>query len=283
MNKKEILENLEKYNFYHRIRLNDEIITPGINRAQISKNLKLINEMDIKNKKVLDIGCRDSIYCFEAEKLGAKEVIGIDNDISEAAINFLIPYFKSKVKMHEKNLFDLTTEDFGKFDVIFFPGTLYHLRYPFFALKIVSDLLNEGGQLLIETSILLEDKDRAMLFCPTGKEGPYGSTSCTFFNSKGLIDTLNSIGIKVISHKLSLKENFLKNFLKSILRIFKIKTLFGKNLTSVCRGLFYCKKDSSIINKNDHEYWNFSHKRHSIFQKESKSYKDFFKGRNEKK
>ena len=63
----------------------------------------------------------------------------------------------------------------------------------------------------------------------------------------------------------------------------KIKTLFGKNLSTVCRGLFYCKKDSSIINKNDHEYWNFSHKRHSIFQKESKSYKDFFKGRNEKK
>ena len=56
MNKKEILENLEKYNFYHRIRLNDEIITPGINRAQISKNLKLINEMDIKNKKVLAAG-----------------------------------------------------------------------------------------------------------------------------------------------------------------------------------------------------------------------------------
>ena len=30
MNKKEILENLKKYNFYHRIKLTDEIITPGI-------------------------------------------------------------------------------------------------------------------------------------------------------------------------------------------------------------------------------------------------------------
>ena len=145
MNKEKILENIKKYNFYHRIQLTDEIITPGINRAQITKNLKEINKLDLKNKKILDIGCRDGIYCFEAEKLGAKEIIGIDNDVSKAAIEFLIPYFNSKVKMYEKNLFDLKEQDYGKFDVIFFPGTLYHLRYPFHALKIVTDLLKEGG------------------------------------------------------------------------------------------------------------------------------------------
>ena len=76
-----------------------------------------------------------------------------------------------------------------------------------------------------------------------------------------------------------LSENFIKNFIKSALRNFKLKTFLGKNLTSVCRGLFICKKDSSIIKKQDYEYWNFSHERHSIYQKESKSYKDFFKGR----
>ncbi len=277
MNKEKILENIKKYNFYHRIQLTDEIITPGINRAQITKNLKEINKLDLKNKKILDIGCRDGIYCFEAEKLGAKEIIGIDNDVSKAAIEFLIPYFNSKVKMYEKNLFDLKEQDYGKFDVIFFPGTLYHLRYPFHALKIVTDLLKEGGTVLIETAILLEDNSRAILYCPTKNDGPYGSTSCTFFNPKGLVDTLESLGIKVLNYQLSIKENFIKNLIKSILRNFKIKTFFGKKLTSVCRGLFICKKDSSIIEKKDYEYWNFTHKGHSLYQKDSKSYKEFYK------
>ena len=282
MNKEEILEKIKKYNFYHRIKLTDEIITPGINRLQISKNLKLINNMEIRDKRVLDIGCRDGIYSFEAEKLGAKEVIGIDNDLSRAAVEFLIPYFNSNIQMYEKNLFDLKVEDYGKFDVIIFPGTLYHLRYPFHALKIVSDLLEEGGQLLIETSILLEGNNRALLYCPTKKDGPYGSTSCTFFNTKGLVDTLDSIGVETIHYELSIKENFFKNLIKIFLRSLNFKSFWGKNLTSVCRGLFLCKKNSSITEKDDDKYWNSSHKRHSLYQKDSKSYKDFFNLKDEK-
>jgi SAM-dependent methyltransferase len=181
--------------------------------------------------------------------------------------------------MYEKNLFDLKEESYGKFDVIFFPGILYHLRYPIYALKIVADVLNEGGTLLIETAILLEDKNRAILYCPTNDDGPYGSTSCAFFNSKGLVDTLKSLGVETLEYQLPIKENFIKNLIKSILRFFKLKAFFGKNLTSVSRGLFMCKKDSSIIKRNDHVYWNSSHKRHSIYQKESKSYKDLFKER----
>ena len=117
--------------------------------------------------------------------MGASEVIAIDNDISKAATEFLIPFFKSKVQMHEMNLFDLNEKkSFGKFDVIIFPGTLYHLRYPFQALKIVASILKEDGILLIETAILQESFDRAILYCPVNDDGPFGSTSCTFFNQK---------------------------------------------------------------------------------------------------
>ena len=43
--------------------------------------------------------------------------------------------------MYELNLYDLTVERFGKFDVIMLPGVLYHLRYPFWGLKIQSDVV----------------------------------------------------------------------------------------------------------------------------------------------
>ena len=104
MNDIDILDKIKKYDFYHRIKLSDNITTPGINRKQIQKNIDQIKKLDLKNKKVLDIGCRDGIYSFEAEKMGASEVIAIDNDISKAATEFLIPFFKSKVQMHEMNL-----------------------------------------------------------------------------------------------------------------------------------------------------------------------------------
>ena len=277
MNDKDILNKIKKYDFYHRIKLTDNIITPGINRKQIQKNIDQIRKLDFKNKKVLDIGCRDGIYSFEAEKMGATEVIAIDNDISKPAVEFLIPFFNSKVKMYEMNLFDLNEKSFGKFDVIIFPGTLYHLRYPFQALKIVSSILKEDGILLIETAILQESFDRAILYCPVNDDGPFGSTSCTFFNPKGLIDTLISMGVETTEYSLSFKVNKLKIFLKSILRIFFKKKILGKNLTTVSRGLFLCKKNSNLINENDSKYWDLVHKRHSLYQKDSSSYKDFFK------
>lgn len=265
MNDKEILEKIKKYDFYHRIKLTNTITTPGEgNKPQIHRNLNKIRTLDLKGKKVLDIGCRDGIYSFEAEKMGASEVIGIDNNISKPAIEFLIPYFNSKIKMYEMNLFDLKEESFGKFDVIIFPGTLYHLRYPFHALKIIINLLKEDGIFLIETGILQESFDRAILYCPTKDDGPFDPTSCTFFNPKGLIDTLYTMGIETLDYELSFKPNKIKILFKSLLRIFFKKKVFGKNLTTVCRGLFLGKKNSKIMNEEDLKYWDSTHKKHSL-------------------
>ena len=83
--------------------------------------------------------------------------------------------------------------------MIIFPGVLYHLRYPFWALKVIRDVLKLGGHLLIETAIWEGERNNAMLFCPIGEESPYEPSSCTFFNVKGLVDTLKSMGFKTIS------------------------------------------------------------------------------------
>ena len=50
----DLLKKISKYDFYHRIKLNERIVTPGINRAQIHKNLEAIKKLDLKGKKVLD-------------------------------------------------------------------------------------------------------------------------------------------------------------------------------------------------------------------------------------
>lgn len=227
MDENEIREAISRYKFYHIINLTDNIITPGYSCYVPAQNLcrKHLESLDLNDKRVLDIGCRDGLFSFAAEKMGAREVIGIDNDLSEAATEFLIPFFKSKVKMEKMNLYDLTKDNFGLFDVVIFPGVLYHLRYPFWGLKAIRDVMNIGGHLLIETAIWEGMPNKAMLFCPIGNEGPYGvdETSCTFFNEKGLIDTMKSLGFETVSAEYlrEKKENVPKY--QSITKHFDIK------------------------------------------------------------
>lgn len=56
--------------------------------------------LELEDGRVLDIGCWDGRFCFEVEKLGVKEVIGIDNDLFKGVVEFLIFYFELKVKMY---------------------------------------------------------------------------------------------------------------------------------------------------------------------------------------
>ncbi|HEY9707285.1 MAG TPA: DUF1698 domain-containing protein, partial [Oculatellaceae cyanobacterium] len=198
MDENQLRDELKKYIFYHIIQLTENISTSGYEEYVPIQEvpLRALRSLNLKNKRVLDIGCRDGLFSFEAEKLGAQEVIGIDNDLSLGAVNVLIPHFKSNVKMYELNVVDLKPETFGMFDVVIFPGVLYHLRYPFWILKRIKDVLCEGGQLIIETAVLVDDNKQPILLCPIGSEGPYHeATSCTFFNIKGLTDTLTTLDL----------------------------------------------------------------------------------------
>jgi SAM-dependent methyltransferase len=200
MTEAQLREEIARYTFYHIIRLTDTVSTPGEEAYVPAQELcmKYLRTLDVRGKRVLDIGCRDGLFSFAAERMGAAEVIGIDSDLSRGATELLIPYLNSKVRMHQMNLMHLTPESFGLFDVVIFPGVLYHLRYPFWALRIVRNVLRQGGHLVIESGIWEGEPRNAMLFCPTGSDSPYEATSCTFFNMKGLTDTLESLGLKTL-------------------------------------------------------------------------------------
>lgn len=297
MNDQELIKNINNYNWYHEIEIKKGISTKAVDAFEIDgkyqtyssskdhwnqKNIfKILEKIDFKGKRVLDIGCRDGLFSFYAEKHGAKEVIGIDNDLSKGAVELLIPYFKSKVKMYEKNLYDIEENDFGKFDIIIFVGVLYHLRYPFYSFKKIKDILNKNGQIILETGIYLDENKRSVLYCPIENDSEYEKTSCTFFNVKGLTDSLKSMGIKVtkyvtFSHKI--KFRIIKNIIRFILRlIFRKKFVFGvktdlmgkydqhigKNVGPITRGIFVCEADDNLIKQYATNYWDKTHSFHS--------------------
>ena len=191
---------LRDHVWYHRIGLGDDLVTPGVERYEAFQRpvLERLRRAPLAEARVLDVGCRDGLFAFEAERLGAAEVVGIDNNLSPGAVEVLVPALGSAVRFTEMNLLDATPEALGgRFDVVLFAGVLYHLREPFAGLRRVADLLVEGGTLVVETAVLLDDERWAMLWCPTGFDGPYDATSPTFFNRKGLVDSLRSVGVEV--------------------------------------------------------------------------------------
>lgn len=278
MDEAQLKDVLQKYKFYHVIQLTETLFTPGWDHLlDLQKPIhRFLRGIELKGKRFLDIGCRDGLFSFEAEKLGAKEVIGIDNDLSPAAIEFLIPYFNSKVQFHELNLLHLTPEKFGLFDVVLFAGVLYHLRYPFWALKMIRDVLNEDGLLIIETGIWVDSNQRSLLFCPIGNESPYEPTSCTFFNIKGLIDTLFSLGLVVeqiellnvqgslelLPPKLQTIEIAITNEKVERLSSPQVRLNPAPESEVFDRVTLVCRKRSDIIDWNVMQYWDGTHKVH---------------------
>src|ERR1043165_9304109 len=80
----ELTAQLDRYKWYHIIPLTPTVSTPGV--KDFAKHhapvLRQMDAIDFRGKRVLDVGCRDGRFCFEAEKRGAAEVLGIDTSLS---------------------------------------------------------------------------------------------------------------------------------------------------------------------------------------------------------
>ena len=71
------------------------------------------------------------------------------------------------------------------------------MRYAFHALRAIRNVLRTGRTLILETAIWRGDEQSPILYCPVGDDSPYDPASCTFFNEKGLADTLFSMNFSI--------------------------------------------------------------------------------------
>ncbi|MFN8122520.1 MAG: methyltransferase domain-containing protein [Thermoleophilia bacterium] len=106
--------------------------------------------LDMTGMRALDIGANDGFFSFEMERRGA-EVVAID--CGEPAPGFVLTHRlrNSSVAQVDRNVYELTPEHLGTFDVILFLGVLYHLRHPLLALDVLHRLANPGAALFVET------------------------------------------------------------------------------------------------------------------------------------
>jgi len=180
-----LIEKINQYSWYHKIQLPGGIITPGW--APIDASRYCIPE-DMTGLRVLDIGAWDGYWTWEALKRGASEVVAIDDfsdtcgnpdyvrngwdtfDIAREAFGFTIPEvingdeFGSwnndkgqMVKRINHSIYDIPHPYLmpeNPFDIVFFFGTIYHLKHPLLALEKISQVCE--GSIYIETASLDE-------------------------------------------------------------------------------------------------------------------------------
>jgi tRNA (mo5U34)-methyltransferase len=144
----------EKY-WFHRIELAPDLVTPGWSNPKIEKLPYFGLPEDMRGMRVLDIGCAEGFFSFEAERRGAKEVIAIDSfPDSVRRFNICRDAYGAKATAFLCNVYDLNTRAFGTFDMVFFFGVLYHLRNPVLALERIFSVCT--GKILMQTSGMAE-------------------------------------------------------------------------------------------------------------------------------
>ncbi len=138
--------------WWHSIDLGDGYITPGVHTLEeLNSNYRLFNlPEDLSGKRLLDIGCWDGFYSFEAEKHGA-EAVAVDCWTPENLFKAK-QALNSRVEFHELSVYEVEREKVGAFDIVLFLGVLYHLRHPMLALEQVCDVTREYA--VIESHIV---------------------------------------------------------------------------------------------------------------------------------
>lgn len=155
-----IREEVEQLEWVHTIDLGDGIVTPGLWRPH-PLVVEAFSDIDFVGKKVLDIGCWDGLWAFEAEKRGASEVYA--TDCISQRWGTTSTFDLARKALHSKSQYDpnVSVYDIGRlgvhdFNVVIFCGIYYHLRDPLLAFSRLRQVMADGGLIVIEGDVICD-------------------------------------------------------------------------------------------------------------------------------
>jgi tRNA (mo5U34)-methyltransferase len=147
---------IRRIRWFHSMPLGGTV-TPGV--VDTAKSLAQYQiPADLSGKTFLDIGAWDGFFSFEAERRGAKRVLATDWFVwqgrtwgSKQGFDTARRILNSKVEDLAIDLFDLSPEKIGTWDVVLLAGVLYHTKDPFRALEHAASVTRE--LLIVETVV----------------------------------------------------------------------------------------------------------------------------------
>jgi tRNA (mo5U34)-methyltransferase len=129
-------------------------VSPSIGQLTIDpKSLRL---PDLAGKTVLDVCARDGYFSFAAERLGAARVVSMDASAwsrpgGKDRFQYARKALASRVEDLEMEVWDISPESVGEFDVVLFIDALHRMRHPLLALERVAGVTKE--RLVVETLV----------------------------------------------------------------------------------------------------------------------------------
>jgi tRNA (mo5U34)-methyltransferase len=159
LSRDQLVERVNGLQWAHKIDLGDGVVTPGEWGDHNPFLWQAMRDVDFTGKKVLDIGCWDGLWSFEAEKRGAADVYATDL-ISQR--NFKLPTFElahhalnSRVKYDpNRSVYEIEKLGVLDFDVVIFAAVYYHLKDPLRALATLRRVMKEGAIIIVEGAVI---------------------------------------------------------------------------------------------------------------------------------
>jgi len=243
MNGEEMKEKMAGYRYYQTIDLGNGVQTPGLPiDPKQELVLDAIRSLDLRGRRAVDLGCANGLFALEIERQGATEVLAVDNTKNniDSLREVILPALDSEIRPVHLNVMDFDSLVHGMFDLVVFAGLLYHLRYPFSALRIIRDSIVDGGDLILETGIVEDFNFNSLLHCPAPRESPQrsrGRNACSFFNEKGLEDALAYFGFRILTKSVPTSRS--RRMIKKIVR----KRFMRYRISNI---VVHCRRDRSI-------------------------------------
>jgi tRNA (mo5U34)-methyltransferase len=149
--------------WFHTFALAAGIYTPGFARDHRYR-LPALGAERLHDRRVLDVGTFDGFYAFLAEARGARRVVGVDNEqyvewirgrfgvelAAGAGFRTIHKLLDSEVAYRRIDALDVGRLG-EQFDLVLCFGMLHRVSDPVGMLQALADVLDPGGEILVET------------------------------------------------------------------------------------------------------------------------------------
>lgn len=191
------MQDHEKIRWFHSIEVGNGVVTSGIKSAEEIDgqfNVLKLNADNLRNRRLLDIGCADGYFSLRCARLGA-DVTAIDGTYSDA-IRYVRRHAEPKFKFYCMDFLSPSFLELGRYDVILYFGVLYHTMYPFEHLKRLAAASNKGTTLLFETAIynIPGHEQEATIFYDFGAKFSSSGTSPIFPSIAWIKEIVKRVG-----------------------------------------------------------------------------------------